>query len=45
MKNANKKKLRQSPFRILKNNLRMVFKVARLTPDYFITMISVFWHI
>ncbi|MBQ7010793.1 MAG: ABC transporter ATP-binding protein [Clostridia bacterium] len=39
MKNSNKKKLRQSPFRILKNNLRMVFKVARLTPDYFISMI------
>lgn len=40
MKNEAKNKApRQSVGRVLKNNLRMVAKVARLTPEYFFTMI------
>ena len=40
MKNETKNKApRQSVGRVLKNNLRMVAKVARLTPEYFFTMI------
>ncbi|MBQ2732910.1 MAG: ABC transporter ATP-binding protein [Clostridia bacterium] len=38
-KEAKNKTPRQSLGRVLKNNLRMVIKVARLTPEYFFTMI------
>lgn len=38
-KGAKSKTPRQSFGRVLKNNLRMVIKVARLTPEYFFTMI------
>ena len=38
-KEAKSKTPRQSFGRVLKNNLRMVIKVARLTPEYFFTMI------
>lgn len=38
-KEAKNKAPRQSVGRVLKNNLRMVIKVARLTPEYFFTMI------
>ena len=34
-KEAKSKTPRQSFGRVLKNNLRMVIKVARLTPEYF----------
>ncbi len=38
-KDVKNKAPRQSLGRVLKNNLRMVIKVARLTPEYFFTMI------